>query len=197
MKKLEKEAIKVASNDAINAKTREFRSCFEYSKTAFICFNVKFVLIPQSCWKLPIIIEKNCDKTRKLKNAQKIKRTHFVIFEDFIEVEKLVFAPIVASFKKCFFESLNCNMNKITEGTTKISPRTTLIPELSQPVSCVYISTARTLNLPATINGFPKSLKTETVMNKNEEKSPCFESGNVTVKNIFSFDAPIPKAACS
>lgn len=49
MKKLEKEAIKVARNDAINAKTREFRSCFEYPKTAFICFNVKFVLIPQSC----------------------------------------------------------------------------------------------------------------------------------------------------
>jgi hypothetical protein len=49
MKKLENEAIKVASNDAINAKTREFRSGFEYSKTAFICCNVKFVLIPQSC----------------------------------------------------------------------------------------------------------------------------------------------------
>ena len=197
MKKLEKEAIKVASNDAINAKTREFRSCFEYSKTDFICLNVKSVLIPQSSWKLPIMMETNCDKTRKLKNAQKIKRTYFVIFEDFMEVEKLVFAPIVASFKKCFFESFNWSMNKITEGTTKISPRTTLIPELSQPVSCVYISTARTLNLPATINGFPKSLKTETVMNKNEEKIPCFESGNVTVKNIFSFDAPIPKAACS
>ena len=137
MQKLEKEAIKVASNDATNAKTRELKSCFEYSKTAFMCLNVKFVLIPQSSWKLPTIIEKNCDKTRKLKNAQKIKRTHFVIFEDFIEVEKLVFAPIVASFRKCFFESLNCNMNKITDGTTKISPRTTLIPELSQPVSCV------------------------------------------------------------
>ena len=197
MKKLENEAIKVANKEAIKAKIKELISCFEYSKTDFICLNVKSVLIPQSSWKLPIMMETNCDKTRKLKNAQKIKRTHFVIFEDFIEVEKLVFAPIVASFRKCFFESLNCNMNKITDGTTKISPRTTLIPELSQPVSCVYISTARTLNLPATINGFPKSLKTETVMNKNEEKSPCFESGKVTVKNIFSFDAPIPKAACS
>ena len=197
MKKLENEAIKVANKEAIKAKIKELISCFEYSKTDFICLNVKSVLIPQSSWKLPIMMETNCDKTRKLKNAQKIKRTHFVIFEDFIEVEKLVFAPIVASFRKCFFESLNCNMNKITDGTTKISPRTTLIPELSQPVSCVYISTARTLNLPATINGFPKSLKTETVMNKNEEKIPCFESGNVTVKNIFSFDAPIPKAACS
>ena len=29
------------------------------------------------------------------------------LFEDFMEVEKLVFAPIVASFKKCFFESFN------------------------------------------------------------------------------------------
>ena len=48
MKKLENEAIKVANKEAIKAKIKELISCFEYSKTDFICLNVKSVLIPQS-----------------------------------------------------------------------------------------------------------------------------------------------------